>query len=227
MGHSMIILRKEWMSFTGSDRSVFVVYAILVIGWGLLLASWGGTSGASPSGMTMPLWIALFSVVVAANFANTVFVTERVTGSLEILLTSGVSRNGILFGKLLFVMVMTLAIGCLCIGLSVLLRPFMPEAQTGGSIGLVWSGIIIYAAASFFNASSSAYLSVILPNPRLLHLLTLLMVSGIMSTQMVVSVYFPVPYYAGALVLTVAGVVFCLLAKREFNGERIIRPVIL
>lgn len=221
MNNAALIFRKEWMSFTGSDRSVFFVYAILVIGWGMLLA----TSQDSP-GSYLPLWIALFSVIVAANFSATVFVAERVSGSLEVLLTSGVSRNGILYGKLLFVVGMTLVIGAGCAGFSVLVKPLFAEAREYGT-GTTLSGCVIYCAAAFLNAACSAWLSVVLPNPRLLHLLSLFMISGIMALQMVLSVYFPVPPLSGAGVMAVAGVFFSVLAQREYNSERIIKPVIL
>lgn len=221
MNNVALILRKEWMSFVGSDRSVFFIYAILVVGWGMLLASWQ----ASPESY-LPLWLALFSVIVAANFANTVFVTERVTGSLEILLTSGVSRNGILYGKLLFVAGMTIVIGAACIGLSELVRPLVSPVPAGGA-PLAGSGYAVYVAASFLNASASAWLSVVLPNPRALHLLNLLLISFIMAVQMVLSAYFPIPQIAGAGVMVVAGIFFCILAQREYNSERIIKPVVL
>jgi len=227
MTHCLIILRKEWMSFVGSDRSVFVVYAVLVAGWGMLLAFPGaGNDGLAVYDGFLPLWLALFSVIVTANFANTVFVTERVTGSLEVLLTSGVSRNGILYGKLLFVVAMTLFIGICCFGLSAIVR--LLAAQTpGDGVSLAGSGIFIYASASFLNAACSAFLSVVLPNPRLLHLFNLLLISAIMGVQVAVNLFFPLPVISGALVMDIAAVFFCVLAQREFNGERIIKPVIL
>lgn len=223
MNNVALIFQKEWMSFVGSERSVFFIYVILVVGWGMLLASWQ----ASPSPASyLPLWLALFSVIVAANFANTVFVTERVTGSLEILLTSGVSRNGILYGKLLFVTCMTLVIGAGCIGFSTLVKPLVNQVP-GNGIYLNGSGYVIYGAASFLNAAASAWLSVVLPNPRVLHLLNLLLISVIMGIQMALSAFFPVPPAAAAVVMAVAGVLFSMLAEREYNSERIIKPVIL
>ena len=222
MNDIALILRKEWMSFVGSDRSVFFIYAILVVGWGMLLATWQDSPAAY-----LPLWIALFSVIVSANFANTVFVTERTTGSLEILLTSGISRNGILYGKLFFIVVMTLAIGAGCFVFSAIIKPLTGTTPTGSGAGAALFGYAIYGAATFLNAAGSAWLSVVLPNPRLLHLLNLLFISFIMAVQMTLSAFFPLPPYAVAVVMVAAGGLFCVLAQREFNSERIINPVIL
>jgi ABC-type Na+ efflux pump permease subunit len=221
MNDVALIFKKEWMSFVGSERSVFFVYVMLVVGWGMLLANWQNSQGAY-----LPLLIASFSVIVAANFANTAFVNERITGSLEILLTSGVSRSGIVYGKLLFVVGVTLAIGAACIGLSVVLKPFALEATTSGS-GITLSLWAIYGAASFLNAAASAYLSIVLPNPRLLYLLNLLLINIIIAAQMVLSAFFPFPLMAGAGVMVMTGILFSVLAQREYDSERIIKPVIL
>jgi ABC-type Na+ efflux pump permease subunit len=221
MNNVALIFRKEWMSFVGSDRSVFFVYVILIAGWGMLLASWQNSQV-----MYLPLLIASFSVVVAANFANSAFVNERTTGSLEILLTSGVSRNGILYGKLLFVVGITVAIGAACIGLSVALKPVVSGTTMTGS-GISVSIGAIYCAASFLNAAASAYLSIVLPNPRLLYLLNLLLINLILGLQMVLSACFPFPLMAGTGFMVAAGIVFTFLAQREYNSERIIKPVIL
>ena len=88
MNQCLLVLRKEWLNFVCSDRSVFFIYLFLVAGWGMLLATMdhGGSIGS-------PLWLVFFSVIIAANFSTTVFVSERMSGSLEILLTSGLSRS--------------------------------------------------------------------------------------------------------------------------------------
>jgi ABC-type transport system involved in multi-copper enzyme maturation permease subunit len=92
----LLMFKKEWLNFISGDRSVFIIYLILVAGWGVLLAT------AHDSGTTAaPLWIVFFSVIVAVNFSSTVFVLERMSGSLEILLTCGISRSAILYGKML------------------------------------------------------------------------------------------------------------------------------
>jgi ABC-type Na+ efflux pump permease subunit len=235
MNNITLIIRKEWMSFAGSGRSMFVLYAVLVAYWVVLLATWQDPSlsilsqSAANRGTTvsyMPLWFALFSLIVTSIFANTVFVAERVTGSLEILLTSGVSRNGILFGKMLFVTGMTMVIGAVCIGLSLLIKQVVYHGPME-DISLIGFGYALYTAAAFLNAAASAWLSVVLPNPRIVPLLNLLLISVITGVQMAATFYLSVPPWAAAGAMVVLGCLFCALSRLEYDSERIIKPVIL
>jgi ABC-type Na+ efflux pump permease subunit len=221
MSRTMLVFTKEWLNFTRSDRSVFIVYFILVAGWGMLLASTHGADSVSA-----PLWLTFFSVIIAANFSSTVFVAERMTGSLEILLTSGLSRGAILYGKVLFVIVMTLAIGIFCAVVGAVMRPLFGGSSPLPLPGQVWPGITLYAASTFFNAAASACFSVWLPNPRLLHFLNLFILAIVMAAYTALSYVFSLPLYAVAGFLLVTGAVFMVLARRAFESERIIKPVI-
>ena len=213
-----LVLKKEWMSFVGSDRSLFVVYAVIIASWGMLIANWKDTG--TPS--LIPLWVAMFSVIVTATFSSTVFVSERVSGSLEIFLTCGISRAAILYGKMAFVFCMTMLVGAVCFGVAGLLKPLI--AADRESLVLDFSGPALYASSSFLNAACGAYFSVLLPNPRILHLLNLLIVSIVMALHIV----FPeITLYAASAIMAIGGVLFTALAKRQFDSERIIKPVIL
>ena len=223
MSQMMLMFRKEWLNFVRGDRSVLVVYFIMVVGWGALLASMN-TGGAT----TAPLWIVFFSVVIAANFSSTVFVLERMSGSLEILLTSGLSRSAILYGKMLFVVLMTLLLGGACAVFALLLRPYIAALQRApADLRNLWPYFALYAGATFMNAASSAYFSVWLPNPRLLHFINLLLLGFIMAGYMAVSFIHPLSLYFIAGILALLGVCFTFLARREFESERIIKPVVL
>ena len=216
------VLRKEWMCFKGSDKGVFGLYLILILSWSLLLGAGGQESGIK----TGPLWLIFFSVVVAANFSNTVFISERVTGSLEILITSGLSRNSILYGKMLFVSVMSIVIGAICLALGVLWSELI--FRTGVSGGYVNSvDFLIYACSVFVNVSISAYLSVRIANPRLIHFASMFILAVIIFSYMALSSYLPVSPVYLILVLLLSGAIFTLLARREFNSERILQTVIL
>jgi hypothetical protein len=76
------------------------------------------------------------------------------------------------------------------------------------------------------NVAGSAFLSVRMTNPRLLHFANLFLLGGIVSLYAVLSSFYPIPEIILPLFLTVLGVLFSLLAKKEFNSERIIQPVI-
>ena len=222
MNSILLIFRKEWLNFCRSDRSVFIVYLFLIAGWGMLIATTEGQSAKSAA-----LWLVFFSVIIAANFSSMVFVAERMTGSLEILLTSGLSRGAILYGKVAFVTAMTLAIGTLCALVGIFLRPLV-GAEHGPALpdGAVISSVVLYIAAAVFNAASSACFSVWLPNPRLLHFVNFLILAAVMSVYTALSGAFSLPLHAVSVLLFATGAVFLALGRRAFESERIAKPVI-
>jgi ABC-type Na+ efflux pump permease subunit len=211
------IICKEWKCFIGSDRGVFILYAVLVLSWSFFLI------GGSDSSRAGPLWLVFFSVVVAANFSNTVFISERISGALEILITSGLSRNSILFGKMSFVMGMSLVIGGGCMGLACFWQHLMYDYEI---TTLRTLDFVTYAASAFLNTAGSAFLSVRMPNPRLLHLANLLLTGCVVVAYTVLSLYYPVPDFFLPLFLVLIGLVSSILAKNEFNSERVLQPVI-
>jgi ABC-type Na+ efflux pump permease subunit len=215
-----LVVKKEWLNFLGGDRGLFVVYGVIILSWGMLIATWKDT-GAS---LSLPLWIAGFSVIVSATFGSTVFVSERVSGALEIILTSGIPRGAILGGKMLFVFCMTVVIALGCLGVGLLLTSLMPEGQKGLFAVLDPPLSAIFASATFLTAACGAYFSVLLPNPRVSHLLNLFVVSLIMALNIAIPrITLPIT----AAIMTACGVAFTLLARRQFESEKIVKPVIL
>lgn len=213
----LLILKKEWRSFAGSEKGVFTVYGILVFVWSFLPLyndlAFGGA-----------VWWLFFSVIVSGNFANTVFVSERMSGSMEILLTSGFSRTGVLMGKIIFVMLMSLVIGGLCFGLS-----FVWVALTGRlhlyATQPMLFGALLYCTGTFMNAAAGAWMSIRLSSPRLIPFVNLLFVGLVFGVYYAVRSAVPVPVWLLVLFLAVAGILFLLLAQKDFNGEKIIAPL--
>ena len=222
MSQSLLMLRKEWLNFVCSDRSVFFIYFFLVAGWGMLLATMdrGGPLGS-------PLWLVFFSVIVAANFSGTVFVAERMSGSLEILLTSGLSRRAILWGKMAFVIIMTLVVGAASLLSATLFRGWLQQPDAVHYDYFNPGYCVLYAGATFLNTASSACFSVWLPNPRFLYFVNIALMGAIMGVYIVLSMVRSVTLLPVALVMFAVGVLFTWLAERAFSGERIIKPVIL
>ena len=149
---------------------------------------------------------------------------ERLVG---ILLTSGMSRSAILYGKMLFVTVMTTAIGAACLACALLLRPVFNGLGDVPRLHFEWSYCTLYLGATLLNAASSAYFSVWLPNPRLLHFINLFLLGFIMTGYVAVSFVHPFSIYFIAGLLALLSVLFTFLARREFESERIIKPVVL
>jgi ABC-type Na+ efflux pump permease subunit len=222
MHDTLVVLRNEWRSFLCSDRGLFVVYAVMIVGWGFLMAAW-----RSYILFFAPFWLASFSVIIAATFANSVFVADRISGSLEILLTCGISRSGILYGKLAFIFLTTTVVGALCMGLASIIRYIMFAGMPGAQVIVGASGIAVYCAASFMTATSSAYFSVLLPNPRVLHFINLIMVMFLVFVHSAAALLWRVPLYVLAIALLLLGALFLRLAKKEFEGEKITKLIVL
>ncbi len=219
MNGTLTMLRKEWRCFLGSDRGIFILYAVLILSWSVVLAA--PNENGFQAG---PLWLVFFSVVISANFSNTVFIAERVNGILEILLTSGLSRKHILYGKMVFVAVMSIVIGLLCAAVSPFWRLLLYKE-------LVWTiapdALLLYAAAVFMNTAGSAYLSVKMSNPRLLHLANLLLLALLVTVHTVVSYYFTLPLWVLSLALALTGALATAAARRLYESEKILQPVVL
>ena len=222
MRDTLIVLNNEWRSFMNGDRGLFVVYAVMITGWGFLIATW-----KSFLLFFAPFWLASFSVIIAATFANSVFVAERISGSLEILLTSGISRSGILCGKLSFIVVTTMVVGALCMAIAAIVRLLLPGALAGPDVFIGVSGILVYLGASFMTAASSAYFSVLLPNPRVLHFINLFIVIFLVCCYSTAALVWHIPLYVLALILFLFGALFLAFAKKEFEGEKITKLIIL
>ncbi|MBN2037685.1 MAG: ABC transporter permease subunit [Chitinispirillaceae bacterium] len=222
MRDAFIVLNNEWRSFMSSDRGLFIVYAVMITGWGFLIATW-----KSFLLFFAPFWLSSFSVIIAATFANSVFVAERISGSLEILLTSGISRRGILYGKMGFIVTTTMLVGVLCMSIANIVRFFLPVQMVGPDVMIGLSGLLVYLGASFMTAASSAYFSVLLPNPRVLHFINLFIVIFLVSLYSALAMFWPIPLVVLALIIFLFGALFCVLAKREFDGERITKLIIL
>lgn len=210
------IVIKEWKCFVGSDRGLFFFYGILMVSWSMFLAF-----REQPEDLSAPWWLIFFSVVVTANFSNTVFISERINGALEILISSGHSRMAILYGKIIFILIMSIVMGLFCVVAGTFTRGFLVDKNA--SIAVM--DIIVYIAAALFNTAGAAFLSVRMGNPRLLHIANMVMLTMIVIIHSVISTFFNVPAYILTILLLLSSGLFLVAAAREFNSERILRPV--
>jgi len=217
MSNLTTILRKEIKSLTGSDRSTLIIYLLISVLWSFTLLT--GENGAGGR-----LWLVFFAVIAAANFSGAVFISERVSGTLEILITSGLSRDAVLFGKMLFVIVMTSIMGLLCAGLAMLWGAVIPGLELSRTLGVYEAAL--YLSVTYLNAAASAYFSVRMDNPRFLHFVNLFMTGILAASYHAASGFAELHPSIEVLAFFLAGALFTFLARREFAGERIIRPVI-
>lgn len=219
MRDMFLVLRKEWKAFTKSESGIFFIYGILIFAWSFLISS-EFNSISTGDGY---LWLVFFSVIISGNFSNSVFVSERMSGSLEILLTSGISRRSILYGKSAFVMIMSVCMGFLCYCIAFLINIYLRESYVIFNPTLP---VCIYISACFMNTSCGAWLSVRLTNPRLVHFANLFMLAFVIVLHRVLSLYVALSDWSLTAVLFAMGFLLMILAYRNYKSERIIQPVV-
>ncbi len=232
MEKGLLILRKEIVSFLRNDRSALVVQVLLILVWSAFLA---GNFSSSRSATTdlggYPgelLWWVFFSVVVSGNFAGTVFVSERIQGSMEILLTSGLTRRSVLWGKIGFVLLMSFLVGAVCYSASLLWLTIVWSPEAFGADEIPLLGAIedmgLFVSATWMNATCGAWLSLRLPNPRLSHFAVFLVFSVVVTLHVLLWFLAPLvpPLWAWFCGF---GVVFAAIADRGFQGEKVVQPV--
>jgi len=217
------ILQKEVKNLLNSGWGIFFVYALISVIWSFMLFH--------SKGGDMEIWMIFFAVIVAANFSGTVFISERVNGTLEVLIVSGVSRDAVLFGKVIFVAGATMIMGGVCVAMSAC-WVFWFDGLDKTVLWAEWwarRGALLYLGATALNVSASAYLSVRMGNPRFLHFANLFM-TGVLAAAYRVTIfifgYYQAILITFILVFLAPAAVFSVLARREFAGERITRPVI-
>ena len=213
-----VALKKEWLYFAGSEKGVFLTYAMLVSAWSIMLA----TRSFVTDGASAGVWLLFFSVVVSAHFSNTVFISERLSGALEVVLCSGFSRGGLLGAKVFFCVAVSSILGGGCIALSFLWR-LLQGASPGAFVG--GADICMFVAAVFFNVVLAAWLTIRLASPRLIHFASIAALAFIWSVYYTLSAFVPLSLWHFTAALTVIASGLYLLVKKEFHGEKIIAPL--
>ncbi|MFW5960635.1 MAG: ABC transporter permease, partial [Chitinivibrionales bacterium] len=198
----LLIIKKELKCFLASERGVFFVYLFILLVWSLVTAFNLNKAETSYAG----LWLVFFSVVIGGNFSNTVFIAERLNNSLEILITSGLSRTSIVMGKILYVSLMTWAMGGACFLLASFESRLFPESFNFPGPWQYLDYILLYMISGFMNASSSAWLSVKIDNPRFIHFINLFILSIVVSVYVILSKFFPSASYMLHAVIALWGV---------------------
>jgi ABC-type transport system involved in multi-copper enzyme maturation permease subunit len=204
------ILEKEWLNFKGSERGVFLIYCLLVLLWSVFPLNSELGSG--------PMWWLFFSVIISGTFSNSVFVSERLNGTMEIMLTSGFSRDTVFFGKIAFVLMMTIISGALCSALSMVWLSL--AGQEALSLKTARDAFF-FCAGSLMNVTFGAWMSLRLQSPRIIPFMTLMLMAVIVAAFYALSSRL---WVLGGILIT-SGWVFGMFARKEFHGEKVIQPI--
>ncbi len=222
MSETTLIFKQEFSSFIKSGKSSLLLVFITALTWGGMISS----KISSFDEPTSYLWIIFFAMVASAGLTNSVFVRERLSNTLEILLTTGLNRSSILYGKLLFTSTATLFIG-VCALLTATL--FAKVLSLSGEIGFyeISQSVLLYLGATLLVTSSSAFLSLALSNPRLVQLINFTTLTLFSITFTFISMFVvELPLHSLSISMAVGSLLFTLLAKKWFNSEKVIQPLI-
>lgn len=220
MRGAWLVFQKEWLCLVGAGGSALAVYAVIAVLWGALLA--GAGVGGQP--VMAILWALPFSVIAVSNFAQPVFVSERLTGAIEILCTSGLSRSSVVIGKGLFVSVAACAMGA--VSWAVGFASVHALRARGVDAVLFEPGVAevaVYGAAVVFNTFLGAVMSVLLPNPRLSHFVDFVVIAGVVAVYYARGSGSVSDAWTLAAMLAVAAAVLASLACRLAYTERAAR----
>ncbi len=210
-----IVLSKEWRAFRRSNVTVHFAFGLVVV----LYSGVCITNFFSNEFFLRYIWWTLFSVVLTGNFANRVFIFERIGGRLEMLFLSGVSRGQILGGKILFVFTMVAAAGIFSSLITYVGLHALGMRHTH-STAYVIRGSTLFLSAAFLSASADAALSTFLSNPRLMHFINL----GIVSLLVMLFTLVHIPLWIIEIACILIGLLFCRWALHIFHSERILSP---
>ncbi len=217
-----LIFQNELNSYFKSDKALFFAHIILIFSFGSIYAS-RFSDITSDMGV---VWLVSFSVIVSSNFSYSTFVSERMNGMLEILLVSGIQRKDILLGKVLFATLFSSLMGIFIYIVALFSNVILNSSNTFNIWVTIISVFPIYLSACMFNITVSAWLSVKLPNPRILTFINLFVIVFIASVNMVVTESLN---YSGNLIIPVlsfGAIVFYFLALKEYRSENVTKPLI-
>lgn len=169
----ILIFEREWIHIKKSDRTTIAFLALLFCIWGFYtIVNFENLFNENDYMQMM-----IFSLIIIGNFVNNTFIFERASGCLEILLVSGVSRYGLFLGKIIFCTVISSLFGLLCMALSLVVATFAVEKLYLDS-SAISKGLVVFTLTCFYLSSWSAWLSLIVKNPRIVHFVNILLLSG-------------------------------------------------
>ena len=217
------VLQTELTLFFQSDPGTFLIHAFILASWSAMMAF----RGVAGNPTTDAIWWIFFSIVITSNYTTTTFIAERLNGSWEILLTSGISRSAFLLGKVIFMMILAACWGYACLCLADLGSRLLPGAIRPIAFMEQQINVALFLAASFMNISFGAFMSVTLTNPRLFPFLSMILLSLLVAIYWAGVMQFGGQLIALLPVLLLIGSVFLIMAWRLFHSEKIVRPMVL
>jgi|GEM_PF-1977401 len=164
-----IIFSHELKSLAKSAKSTILSLVLVSLFWGLFL------SYNMLEFQNSIIWIIVSALVTSSGFANVSFARERLSGSWEILLASGISRKTIFWAKLAFTQTATFFCGIitLTIAYAVMCAIFLFAPY----YDLIFIDALLFLCTALSINAMTAYFTIINVNMRAVQLINMLAIS--------------------------------------------------
>jgi len=164
-----IIFRHELKSLAKSAKSTILSLVLVSLFWGLFL------SYNMLEFQKSIIWIIISAFVASSGFANVSFARERLAGSWEILLASGISRKTIFWAKLAFTQTATFFCGM--ITLTVAYAVMYIDLLFAPYYDLIFIDALLFFCTALSINVLTAYFTIINVNMRAAQLINMSVIS--------------------------------------------------
>ena len=161
----LTIFNYELKSLVKSTKSTVLSLAIVSFFWGIFFSL--NIFSEDGSGFAL-VWLLFFALLASAGFAGISFVRERLSGSWEILVASGIERKTIFWAKFIFAQTASFFWGVITLLIAVSSAVFLWNFSVEISFFFVLA--VFFFAALSVNATT-AYFTIINVNPRAIQLI--------------------------------------------------------
>jgi len=216
----LTIFNYELKSLVKSAKSTIFSFALTSFFWGIFF-SLNIFSGERE--YFALVWLLFFALLACAGFAGVSFVRERLSGSWEILIASGISRKTIFAAKFVFVQTASFLWGILTLLIAYIAAFYVWNFYVEISLPFVLA--VFFFAALAINAIT-AYLTIINVNQRAIQL-----INFAVTTALSLALYF-IDYeqISGKLtiiaIILIPSVIVLLLAPKALYDDNIVQRVI-
>jgi len=228
MDDFLIIFNNEAKSLAkGTKSTVFLLFLVSMF-WGFFLSY--NIFDAQKS----IIWIIAAAFVASCGFSNVSFARERLCGSWEIILASGISRKTIFLAKFLFTQASTLLCGIITLIISHITALFL--------FGLLpiydfFIEISLFFCAALCINSINAYFTIINLNMRAVQLINIFVISLCITVITYVSNINISPNLTlnesenliavlSMAIILIPSVIFLILCQKTLYDDKIILPII-
>ena len=159
------IFNYELKSLIKSTKSTVLSLAIVSLFWGIFFSL--NIFSEDGSGFAL-VWLLFFALLASAGFAGISFVRERLSGSWEILIASGIERKTIFLAKFIFAQGASFFWGVITLLIAVSAAVFLWDFSVEISFFFV---LAVFFFASLSVNAITAYFTIINVNPRAIQLI--------------------------------------------------------